>query len=74
MEDIGGPTVNEETPPLDAGTIASLAVQGLYQWSAKNENQLSLNKGDIIRVSRKYVIFIFLITRTSTQTLYFLGI
>ncbi len=44
-----------ETPSLEAGYIVSLAVQALQQWSATNENQLSLNKGDIIRVTRKYV-------------------
>lgn len=48
--------INEETPPPDAGIIVSVAVQGLYQWIAKNENQLTLDKGDIIKVSRKYVI------------------
>lgn len=47
--------INEETPPPDAGIIVSLAVQGLYQWIAKNENQLTLDKGEIVKVSRKYV-------------------
>lgn len=56
-DDVQGPMINEETPPPDAGIIVSAAVQGLYQWIAKNENQLTLDKGDIVKVSRKYVIF-----------------
>ena len=55
--DDAGPAVTDETPSLEAGSVASLAVQGLYRWTAKNENQVSLAKGDIIRVSRKCVSF-----------------
>lgn len=56
-DDVQGPVINEETPPPDAGIIVSVAVQGLYQWVAKNENQLTVDKGEIVKVSRKYVIF-----------------
>ncbi|XP_065226196.1 intersectin-2 isoform X2 [Planococcus citri] len=54
LEEGFGPAVSGEGPvDKDVGTAVNVTAQALYSWKARNDSQISFNKGDMVLVSRQ---------------------